>query len=261
VAGHAREPAVDHRRYAFERERGLGDVGRQHDLAALAALHRAVLLGGREIAVQSGYLDVERGGQLVAALLCTPDLRGAGQEHQHVTVEAAHQQLARGAAHLLLQLALVGALQVLDVDRKSAARHAHDRRVEEAGQALRVERRAHHHDAQLGALLLLQAREQREAEIGVQRALVELVEHHTADAVQPGVVEQAARQQRLGQEHQARALAHLALEAHHVANTLARALAQLAGHAPRGHTRRDPARLEHQDLPRAQEARREQRRR
>ena len=57
----AREPGVDHDRHALDRERRLGDVGREHDAAARPGAERPRLLVERLIAVQRQ--DVDPGGR------------------------------------------------------------------------------------------------------------------------------------------------------------------------------------------------------
>jgi hypothetical protein len=106
---------------------------------------------------------------------------------------------------------------------------------------------------QLGALHALQLPQQREREIALQVALVELVEQHRAHAAQERVGDQLAGEHPLGHEAHARvARAHL-LEPHLIADAPAERLGQLLGHAPRRHAGRDPSRLEHDDLAAAQE--------
>jgi hypothetical protein len=79
-------------------------------------------------------------------------------------------------------------------------------------------------------------------------ALVELVEHHRADAAELGIAHQAPRQDPFGDEADPRARAADVLEAHLVADGLAGRFAELLGDAMRGHARREAAGLEDQDL-------------
>ena len=89
---------------------------------------------------------------------------------------------------------------------------------------------------------------QREAEIGVDRAFVELVEDHRADAGQLGVGLHHAGQDALGHHLDPRGLADLtAVAAHAVADGLARPLAQRFGHAFGGGAGGEAAGLQHQD--------------
>ena len=112
----------------------------------------------------------------------------------------------------------------------------------------RVERRRHDDDPQIGPPRALQAPQQRQREVAFQMPLVEFVEHHAAHALQLRVAQQAAGEHALGQEAQARARTGYLLEAHLVADGLARRLAAFAGHKPRRQARGQAARLQHQHL-------------
>ncbi len=60
VRRHARQPTVDHRDDALDRDRRLGHVGRQDHLAPRTRRHRAILLLRREVAVQRDDVDARR---------------------------------------------------------------------------------------------------------------------------------------------------------------------------------------------------------
>ena len=94
----------------------------------------------------------------------------------------------------------------------------------------------------------LQPAQQREREVALQVALVKLVEHHGADALQPRIGEQAARQHAFGEEAQARARPGDLFEAHLVADGLADALAAFGRDEARRQPRGEAARLEHEHL-------------
>ena len=53
--------------------------------------------------------------------------------------------------------------------------------IEQAGERLQIERGGHDQDAQILAQRLLALDAEREAEIGIQAALVKFVEDHAAD--------------------------------------------------------------------------------
>ena len=89
---------------------------------------------------------------------------------------------------------------------------------------------------------------QRQAKIGVKRALVEFVEQHRADARQRGVVENHAREHAFGDHLDAGARRDEALQAHAKANGLANPLAKARRHARRGGAGGEAARLQHDDL-------------
>ena len=54
----------------------------------------------------------------------------------------------------------------------------------------------------------------RQAQIGIERALMKFIEQHGGDAVERGIVEGEAREHALGNHLDARALADLGAEAH-----------------------------------------------
>ena len=61
------QAAIDHGGDAFDGERGLCDVRRQHDLAAADRPENFVLLLGRQVAVQRQHGQVPRGGRAIPA--------------------------------------------------------------------------------------------------------------------------------------------------------------------------------------------------
>jgi hypothetical protein len=86
------------------------------------------------------------------------------------------------------------------------------------------------------------------AEIGIERALVELVEEDRRDPVERRIVEDHAREHALGDDLDAGAAADPRPEAHAQSNRVAHLLAERAGHAVGGGPRGEPARLEHDQL-------------
>ena len=133
---------------------------------------------------------------------------------------------------------------------KRAARAADDRRIaQELRHRLGVERRGHHDDHQVLAHGLPHLAEQRDRQVGVQAALVELVEHDAADAFEERVVEQLPREHALGHDAQACRGGDLALEADVVADLAA----ELSSRSPRRSALRrgpggDAARLEQHEI-------------
>ena len=153
VRGDAREAAVDHRDHALDRDRGLGDVGREDHLATIGAGDRRVLLRRGEIAVQLRDLEIGVARDRGAGLGGLADLGRAGEEHQHVTVEPLLDQIAHRARDLQRQGAIIGPRQVLDRDREGSSLAGDDRRVEEGSDRCGVERRRHHHHREIGRAL------------------------------------------------------------------------------------------------------------
>ncbi len=80
----AGEPGIDDRRHPIDGERGLGDVGREHDLTPRPVLDRPALLLERQIAVQGHDRDVVRGGKRRDGLRRLANRRGSGKEHRDV---------------------------------------------------------------------------------------------------------------------------------------------------------------------------------
>ena len=102
---------------------------------------------------------------------------------------------------------------------------------------------------------------QRQAEVGLQAALVVLVEDHAADVLQRRVALQLPGEDALRDDLDAGLRADLGVHAHPVADGLADALAEQPGDALRHRARRQAPRLEHDDAPPGQPGRIEQRRR
>ncbi len=84
-----------------------------------------------------------------------------------------------------------------------------------------VERRRHDHEPQVLAQALLRIERERKAEIGVERALVELVEQHRADPLERGIIENLPREHALGDDLDAGALRDQALQPDAEADRLA----------------------------------------
>ena len=75
------------------------------------------------------------------------------------------------------------AAEIARLHRKGAAFAGNDRRVaEQFADPRAVERRRHHQDAQILAQAGLRIAGQRQAQIGIERTLVKLVEQHGGDA-------------------------------------------------------------------------------
>ncbi|GJE60660.1 hypothetical protein MPOCJGCO_2774 [Methylobacterium trifolii] len=120
--------------------------------------------------------------------------------------------------------------------------------VEEAGHARAVERRRHHQDAQVLPQRPLRIEGEGEAEVGVEGALVELVEQHGADAAEFRVVEDHAGEHPLGDDLDPGAPGDPGAQPHAQAHGLADPLAQGRGHALGGGPRRQAPRLQQDDL-------------
>jgi hypothetical protein len=139
----------------------------------------AVLLGGVQLAMQGEDVRIEAAQALGGAA----DLAPAGQEGQHVAGLARHH-VADGAGHRLGQVARLQhvALRVLQADGVGAAQALDQRRVHQRGEGAAVQRGGHGQQPQLRPQPALEVEAQREAEIGVEVALMRLVEDHAGHA-------------------------------------------------------------------------------
>src|SRR6185503_4669748 len=102
----------------------------------------------------------------------------------------------------------------------------------------------HHEDAEVGAQGGGIERE-REAEIGIEAALVELVEEDGGDALELRIVEQHAGENPFGHDLDPGPGADAAVEPDAVADGLAGRLAERGGHEARRSTGGKPPRFEH----------------
>ena len=135
------------------------------------------------------------------------------------------------------------------LDRVGAALGADHRCVaEKPGDPRPVERRRHHDEAQILAQAALRVERQRKPEIGVEGALVELVEQHRRDALDRGIVEHHAGEHAVGDDLDARPAPDLRAEPDPQADGLADRLAERAGHAVGGGARGEAPRLEDDQL-------------
>ena len=135
-----------------------------------------------------------------------------------------------------------------DIPRRhgeGAALALYQRRVaEQRAHPRAVERRRHDKKPQILAQTLLRVEREGEPEVGVERALVELVEQNGRHAVERGIVEDHAGEHALGHDLDACALRDEARQPHAQADRLANLLPERRGHARGGCARGDAARLE-----------------
>ena len=239
VSRHLVEAGVHHGRDARHGQRGLGDVGGEDDAARARGLERAVLRLGVERAVQRHERRRMARGRRRRLVQRAFDVRGAGQEDQHVA-RRPRQHRREGLRHTL-------AGRVLDGQRVADARHLNDRTVAEVGRdGPGIERRRHHHDTQVvaGEPGLLH---QRQPDVGVDAPLVELVQDDRRHVTEQRVVVEVGRQHALGDQAHARLGPEAAVEADVPADLAAGRPALLLGDAPRDAARRQPTGLQHDD--------------
>ena len=113
----------------------------------------------------------------------TPGCRRAPRSSACAMVRAVSRARCRSrAAPTRAQRAASRPLARLDVEGSSFARSRSGASPSSCATAVAVERRRHHQDAQVLAHVRLRIQAQRQAEIGVEAALVKLVEDHHRDA-------------------------------------------------------------------------------
>ncbi len=200
VARDPRGAGVDDVGDAGDGQRGLGDVGGQHDAAAAVGLEDAVLLGGGQPAVQGQ--DLQRGraaGAAPAARLLlrvqgvgrVADLALAAEEDQDVAGAGGAQLVDRvgDALDLVARLGTgvvgVGQRPVADLDRVGPARYLDDRGLTEvSAEPLGVDGGRGDDDLEVRPGRQ-QPAQVAEDEVDVQAALVRLVDDQRVVAQQP----------------------------------------------------------------------------
>ena len=120
---------------------------------------------------------------------------------------------------------------------RAALAFDHRRIAQEFRDAGAVERRRHRRDAEILAQALSRVERERQAQIGIERALVKLVEQNGGDAGKLGVVDQRAGEHALGHHLDAGLLRHPRIEADAEAHRLADRLAERPRHAGGGGAR------------------------
>jgi hypothetical protein len=139
-------------------------------------------------------------------------------------------------------------------DGKGAARAFDDgRRVEEFRNARAVNCRRHDEKTQIFAQGALRIERKRKPEIGVERALMELVEKHRAHAFERWVVEDHPGENAFSDDFDARFRRMQRFHPHAEADRLADFLAKRRRHPLRRRPRRKASGLEQQELATMQE--------
>ncbi len=250
VARPAGEPRIDDEPHALDGQRGLGDRGREHDLAAARRRRpdRGVLRPRLHRPEERREIDVGRQPPL-EPLRRAADLGLARQEGEDRAVLLG-EPLSDRRRHPVLHPRGRIAAEIDGLDRKQAALALDDRRAaEEIGETAAVEGRGHGEKPQVLAQRPLRLARQGEAEIHVERPLVHLVEQHRRDAVEGGIVEDHADEDAGGDELDARRGGHLRVVAHAVARRPPRLLAQPLRDAMGGGAGGQAARLDDDDAP------------
>src|SRR5436309_953965 len=117
--------------------------------------------------------------------------------------------------------------------RKEPAWRRDDRRAAEIVRELRgIERRRHDQELQIRPQAALDVERERQPEIAIEGALMELIENQASGVLDCRIALQPARQEALGDDFYPRARRYLAVEAHGVTDGLADRLAAQLGHVP-----------------------------
>ena len=248
----ALEAGIDDDAHAVDGEAGLGEVRGDDDLAAplRVGLQGGVLGGSREVAVERQHDEALRRQDGLQRRGHAADFAGTGQEREGVA-RVRLERLHDAVGHLARERGRARARRRRGVDGlhvEHAAGCAHEARVvEHAPQRVGVERGRHHEQAQVRPQVPLALERQREPEVALQVALVELVEHHAGHALERGVALQHAGQDALGHDLEAGCRADAGLEPGPVTDARAGPLADERRHAFRDGPCSDAARLEHHD--------------
>jgi hypothetical protein len=250
VAGHAGKPAVDDDAHALDRDRGFGNGGRKHDFAAAKRGRRngAILLPARQRAVQRDNI-----GRCIDAAfeqcLGAADFGGAGQKREQRARFGTHHT-GNDVCHLWFNCSRIAA-DIARLDRKGASfARNHRCAADKLGNARAVDRRRHDDEPQIFAQTLLDVAGECEAEIGVERPLVEFVKNDRRNAVEHGIVEDQPGENAFGDDLDAGFLRDFRAETHPQPHRIADPLAKRLRHPRRGGARGEPARLQHQDAAR-----------
>jgi hypothetical protein len=196
-------------------------------------------------------VDVRRQGALDEQLARMTDLRSTGEEGEDVAVDV-DEGLRHRRRDGRRQHAWTGGLTVLDRDGVPAPLGGHDRSrsvlaAEQPCDPVPVEGRRGDHQLQLGAQGPTDLQRERQAEVRLEVAFVELVEHHQPRPGQLGVPLQAAQDHAFGHHLDAGAATRAALVTGRQPDRGADVLTELDRELAGGSPGRDATGFEHHD--------------
>ncbi len=201
VAVDPRQTGVDHIAHPRHGERGLGDVGREHDAPRPTRLEHAVLLSGRESCIERQNLGA---GRMVLAqrLGGLADLALAGEEDQHIAVADAGEFVHRVDDalddRLGAVLRILGQRPVAHFNRVRPARDFDHRcAVEVLAETLGINGRRRNNHLEVWPALA-QALQIPQQKIDVEAALVRLVDEQRAVGAQVRVGARLGQQDTVG---------------------------------------------------------------
>ena len=254
------QPGVDDHPHALDGEAGLGDVGGQHDLAPAgqARGQGRVLLAGGQRPVEP--VDVDRAGARPSSSRSASATRSispapgrntstsppsSARRADRTAATTAGSSRSRGPPGRPPQLDGMGRLSLVTTGAGPASEPSPSR----AATAVAVERGRHHEDAEVGPQVRPGVEGQRQAQVGLEAALVELVEDHQPHAVEAGVALQPPGEDALGHHLDPGVAADGPVVAGAVADRAADLLAEQRRHPPGRGPGGQPAGFEHDDAP------------
>ncbi|MNX70137.1 hypothetical protein D3C86_1013780 [compost metagenome] len=237
---------VDHGRHAGDGQRGLGDVGRHDDARLVGGRREGALLGlGAFGTAQFEHAIAHRAADGLQRLGRSPDLADARHEDKDRAVEAVGEQVAESPYRLVPDGLLWLGRLIGDVDRvRLGVDFDEGGGVEKGREGVAFEGGRHDDQREVRPGGALQPAEPREAGVGFEGALVELVEDDERGPRERRVLEQLLPEDAVGHEEEAGGVLTGLLEAHLIAHRLADALAALGGYPHGQVARRDAAGLE-----------------
>ena len=229
---HTRQARVDHDPHALDRQAGLGDGRGQNHLTGPRRSRADRPILSREVhrAIQRRDRHVRRQSPLDQAFFRPPDFALPGQEDQD-RARLLRQRPVHRADHPVLDP--LRPAEVARLDRECPPLAFDDRGVQPRRDHRPVQRRRHDHQPQVVAQQALRIDRKSQPQIGVQAALVELVEQDRADSLQTRIIEDHPREDALGDHLDARPGADAAFHPDAVADRLPGLLAQHLRHASR----------------------------
>jgi hypothetical protein len=249
-AARARQTGIDYRRNTFNRQRGLGDVGRQHQATPIGTAQDGPLGVECELAMQDLEVDVVVLDELRDSIRDAPNFADPGQEDEYITVVIIlSQQTADRVADAYRQKPLVAIADMLDPHRiRPPFRPDHRATIQVFGDAFGIEGSGHDDQLEIGTHRRLQLAHHGEGDVSLQMALVKFVEDDDADIVEERVVDDLTAENTFSKEPQAGVRSTFVLEAHAVADIATDVLTALARDKLGGGAGCDPSRFEHDDL-------------
>ncbi|GIX62582.1 uncharacterized protein BcabD6B2_20170 [Babesia caballi] len=234
------EPAVDDVDYLVQRDRGLGDVGRQNGLPRVGRRGlenlRLHIAGQRGVDGQHDELPhvLPAVAQPVLQLLLDLlDLLLPREKHQNISQRLSHVDLEHSYDRGVQKVGL-GRLGVVYLDGVPPARNPEDRRMVEVQRKLFCLQRGGSNDQPKVLSVPAQVLRQPEDDIRVHRALVRLVNHQNRVAGQVRLCHHFPEQHAIRHVLQHGVAARAILEPNSVPDLLPELASDLLGH-PRGH--------------------------